>query len=300
MSLLDRRGHRATTQGTRQHHVPPALAFGVGAHLLLTFCELPAPLMLGIHGPPGEGKSTGLRLTCEAMGVEMVRPGAHIFENEEAGAPAREILDLYVQVSDRLLRGERVALVIEDIDQRLGRSDSNVQVTINRSLINGALMELADNPNLAASIPTKAVPILITANDLPSIHAPLRRDGRMRRMLWQPTLLDRLPILQSMFPEASLDAGALGELIGPDAPPSLTTPVPARVSLGTFAAARSTVFARRAERLIEQYGLSEVLPVVSSRREIIDWLQAPIGLVELREALHDVVLSQQITDHRGS
>ena len=51
------------------------------------------------------------------------------------------------------------------------------------------------------------VPIIVTGNDLSTVYAPLIRDGRMQKFLWEPNRDDKLGILQAMFAKDNMTSG---------------------------------------------------------------------------------------------
>ena len=90
------------------------------------------------------------------------------------------------------VRGKITCLVINDIDAGVGTYTST-QNTVNSQMVVGTLMNLCDNPNRVScgqdwrgEDVIRRVPIIVTANDLNTIYAPLLRDGRMEKFYWQP------------------------------------------------------------------------------------------------------------------
>jgi len=83
-------------------------------------------------------------------------------------------------------------LLINDLDAGAGRVDKSTQYTVNTQLVNGTLMNIADNPTdvqLPGSYetqPINRVPIIVTGNDFSTLYAPLIRDGRMEKFYWEP------------------------------------------------------------------------------------------------------------------
>lgn len=161
-------------------------------------------------------------------------------------------------------------------------------MTVNRQLINGELLELADKAYAAAGRPR--TPILMTANDLTSLHPPLCREGRMRKFLWEPSVEERLPILQSMFPDAKLDVERLSQLAD-------LVPAETRMSVASFAAARTRIFQRRVNIRLKSLALSEVLPALTNNAVNFDDLGAPIVFDDLVRAVPDVLAAQTVDNH---
>uniref|UniRef100_A0A7N2N7D6 Ribulose bisphosphate carboxylase/oxygenase activase, chloroplastic n=1 Tax=Quercus lobata TaxID=97700 RepID=A0A7N2N7D6_QUELO len=186
------------------------------AHLL----DIKIPLILGIWGGKGQGKSFQTELVFQAMGIEPVIMSAGELESERAGEPGRLIRERYRAASqvvqnqvrsfatftvdickwrqwiamERGSLGRRVGkmscLMINDIDAGLGRF-GNTQMTVNNQIVVGTLMNLADNPTRVSigqdwreSDFTNRIPIIFTGNDFSTIYAPLIRDGRMEKFYW--------------------------------------------------------------------------------------------------------------------
>ncbi|KAI9092300.1 hypothetical protein K1719_027800 [Acacia pycnantha] len=172
------------------------------AHILNT----KVPLILGIWGGKGQGKSFQTELIFQAMGVEPVIMSAGELESERAGEPGRLIRDRYRTASQVVQnQGKMSCLMINDIDAGLGRF-GNTQMTVNNQIVVGTLMNLADNPtrvsvgqNWRETDITNRIPIIVTGNDLSTIYAPLVRDGRMDKFYWQPNREDIVNIVHRMY-----------------------------------------------------------------------------------------------------
>ncbi|KAK4269537.1 hypothetical protein QN277_022681 [Acacia crassicarpa] len=172
------------------------------AHILNT----KVPLILGIWGGKGQGKSFQTELIFQAMGVEPVIMSAGELESEKAGEPGRLIRDRYRTASQVVQnQGKMSCLMINDIDAGLGRF-GNTQMTVNNQIVVGTLMNLADNPtrvsvgqNWRETDITHRIPIIVTGNDFSTIYAPLVRDGRMEKFYWQPNREDIVNIVYRMY-----------------------------------------------------------------------------------------------------
>ncbi|XP_022865460.1 ribulose bisphosphate carboxylase/oxygenase activase, chloroplastic isoform X2 [Olea europaea var. sylvestris] len=126
------------------------------AHLLNT----KVPLILGIWGGKGQGKTFQTELIFRAMGVEPVIMSAGELESERAGEPGKLIRERYRTASQVVQnQGKMSCLMINDIDAGLGRF----------------------------------------GNDFSTLYAPLIRDGRMEKFYWQPTQEDIVNIVHRMY-----------------------------------------------------------------------------------------------------
>ncbi|XP_058195729.1 ribulose bisphosphate carboxylase/oxygenase activase, chloroplastic isoform X2 [Rhododendron vialii] len=172
------------------------------SHLLNT----KIPLILGIWGGKGQGKSFQTELIFQAMGVEPVIMSAGELESERAGEPGKLIRDRYRTASQVVQnKGKMSCLMINDIDAGLGRF-GNTQMTVNNQIVVGTLMNLCDNPTRVSigqdwreSDVTSRIPIIVTGNDFSTIYAPLIRDGRMEKFYWQPTHEDIINIVHRTY-----------------------------------------------------------------------------------------------------
>ncbi|KAI3825745.1 hypothetical protein L1987_07353 [Smallanthus sonchifolius] len=112
------------------------------AHLLNTN----VPLILGIWGGKGQGKTFQTELIFQAMGILPVIMSAGELESERAGEPGRLIRDRYRTASQVVQnQGKMSCLMVNDIDAGLGRF-GNTQMTVNNQIVVGTLMNLSDNP----------------------------------------------------------------------------------------------------------------------------------------------------------
>ncbi|MEM9152423.1 MAG: ribulose bisphosphate carboxylase small subunit [Cyanobacteria bacterium P01_F01_bin.3] len=181
----------------------------LAVHITKNFLNLPQvklPLILGIHGRKGEGKTFQCELVYKRMGVNVVHISGGELESPDAGDPARLIRLRYREAADLVkIRGEMAVLMINDLDAGAGRFDGMTQYTVNTQLVNNTLMNIADNPTnvqLPGSYdetPLPRIPIVVTGNDFATLYAPLVRDGRMNKFYWEPDRDDRLGIVGGIF-----------------------------------------------------------------------------------------------------
>ncbi|XVF25318.1 hypothetical protein REPUB_Repub13aG0203100 [Reevesia pubescens] len=172
------------------------------AHIL----NVKIPLILGIWGGKGQGKSFQTELIFQAMGIEPVIMSAGELESERAGEPGKLIRERYRTASQVVQnQGKMSCLMINDIDAGLGRF-GNTQMTVNNQIVVGTLMNLSDNPTRVSigqdwreSDITNRIPIIVTGNDFSTIYAPLIRDGRMEKFYWQPTQEDIVNMVHRIY-----------------------------------------------------------------------------------------------------
>lgn len=262
--------------------IPVRFAETIAAHLVMNVICPPGidvPLVLGIHGPMGEGKTAMCHAVLERMGVLPVPIFADKFESVDAGEPAQEVLARYLRaatINADIAEGRHVplasrngaaaalaALSVDDLDQRIGSNpEVDVQQTQNTSLINAALMELADNPEIVDGVKVHRTPIIVTANHLDWIYQPVVRPGRMTAFHWTPTLDERVEMVSGIYPElAESDVAAIVN----DHP---------ALAITSFAAARYHLYADAVRLSVREKGLDKALVIARDARWLTS-LSAP-------------------------
>ncbi|XP_027336916.1 ribulose bisphosphate carboxylase/oxygenase activase 1, chloroplastic-like isoform X2 [Abrus precatorius] len=156
-------------------YIAPAFMDKIVVHITKNFLNLPnikVPLILGIWGGKGQGKSFQCELVFAKMGINPIMMSAGELESGNAGA---------------------------------GRLGGTTQYTVNNQMVNATLMNIADNPT-NVQLPgmynkeeNPRVPIIVTGNDFSTLYAPLIRDGRMEKFYWAPTRDDRIGVCQGIF-----------------------------------------------------------------------------------------------------
>jgi len=177
-------------------------------HIAKNFMDLPkikVPLILGVWGGKGQGKTFQSMLIFKKLGVSPIVMSAGELESGNAGEPAKLIRQRYREASDIIKKGRMSTLFINDLDAGAGRMGGSTQYTVNNQMVNATLMNLADNPTnvqlpgqyQVEEIPR--VPIIATGNDFSTLYAPLIRDGRMEKYYWSPTFEDRIGVACGIF-----------------------------------------------------------------------------------------------------
>lgn len=164
------------------------------------------PLLLGIHGSSGDGKTYQCEKVLEELGAKSFLISGGQLESHQAGEPAQLIRTAYLNAGRCMQTRENQAAVvlINDIDTGLGSWGEMVQYTINRQTVFGELMHLVDYPtSVEGRSNVKRVPIIITGNDFTKLYEPLVRAGRMTAFEWNPSLEEKTQIVSRIFPEIS-------------------------------------------------------------------------------------------------
>lgn len=240
------------------YYIAPSFLKAVALHLVKNHLDLPnvqVPLILGIHGRKGEGKTFQCNLIFERMKVQAIHISGGELESPDAGDPARMIRLRYREAGEHIRKfGQMATLMINDLDAGAGRMNAMTQYTVNTQLVSATLMNIADNPTnvqLPGSYdpkPLPRVPILVTGNDFSILYAPLIRDGRMTKFYWNPSRTDRINIVQGIFQPDGLSADQIERLVD-------TFPEQA---IDFFGALRSQIYDEQVWQFVQQVGLEAV------------------------------------------
>ncbi len=251
------------------YYVAPNFLNKLAVHITKNYLDLPqvkVPLLLGIHGRKGEGKTFQCELVFKRMGVEVVYISGGELESPDAGDPARLIRLRYREAAELVrVRGCMAVLMINDLDAGAGRFDRMTQYTVNTQLVNNTLMNIADNPTnvqLPGSYDEKElprIPIIATGNDFATLYAPLIRDGRMQKFYWEPSHEDRVGIVSGMFANDALPKGDVEKLID-----SFDDQ-----AIDFFSAVRSQIYDEQITQFIHSVGIDNIA------RNIVNSLKLP-------------------------
>ncbi|MBW4700104.1 MAG: AAA family ATPase [Aphanocapsa lilacina HA4352-LM1] len=199
------------------YFIPDRFRDRIILHIAKNYAALPkvqTPLILGIHGPKGEGKSFMVDRVLQELQANVIVISSSELESPDAGEPGRLIRLRYREAAELVkVRGRVAAIVLHDIDAGAGFWSATTQYTVNTQLVNATLMAIADNPTnvqLPGSYdptPLPRIPFVVTGNDFSKLYAPLVRDGRMSKFSWEPTFAEKSEIVEYLFAE---DGAALG------------------------------------------------------------------------------------------
>lgn len=276
------------------YYIAPRFLDKLAVHITKNFLNLPGvrvPLILGIHGRKGEGKSFQCELVFEKMGIEVTLISGGELESPDAGDPARLIRLRYRETAELIkVRGKMCVLMINDLDAGAGRFDEGTQYTVNTQLVNATLMNIADNPTDVQlpgsydSTPLHRVPIIVTGNDFSTLYAPLIRDGRMEKFYWEPDRDDKVGIVDGIFAEDGLSRREIEQLVD-------TFP---QQSIDFYSALRSRIYDEQVRDFIYQVGFERVSSrVVNSAEKPPEFKKPDFSLSHLIEAGKFMVGEQQ-------
>jgi hypothetical protein len=108
--------------------------------------KIKVPLILGVWGGKGQGKTFQVSLSFKAMNVEAIIMSAGELEAGNAGEPAKLVRQRYREAGDFIRKNKMAALFINDLDAGAGRMGESTQYTVNNQMVNATLMNIADNP----------------------------------------------------------------------------------------------------------------------------------------------------------
>ncbi len=276
------------------YYIAPRFLDKLGVHITKNFLNLPGvrvPLILGIHGRKGEGKTFQCQLVFEKMGIEVTNISGGELESPDAGDPARLIRLRYRETAELIkVRGKMCVLMINDLDAGAGRFDEGTQYTVNTQMVNATLMNIADNPTDVQlpgsydSTPLHRVPIIVTGNDFSTLYAPLIRDGRMEKFYWETDRDDKVGIVGGIFAEDGLSQREVTQLVD-------TFP---HQSIDFYSALRSRIYDEQVRDFIYKVGFERVsLRVVNSAEKPPEFKKPDFSLSHLIEAGNLMVGEQQ-------
>ncbi|MDX1977604.1 MAG: AAA family ATPase [Pseudanabaenaceae cyanobacterium bins.68] len=273
------------------YYISPRFLDHLAVHITKNLLNLPGietPLILGIHGRKGEGKTFQSKLAFERLGIEPVQISGSELESPDAGDPARLVKLRYREAAELMrVRGRICVLVIHDLDAGVGRLDASTQYTVNTQLVNATLMNIADHPTnvqLPGSYderPIKRVPIIVTGNDFSTLYAPLVRDGRMTKFWWQPDHSDRVGIVAGIFTELSgYEVEQLVQMYGEQ-------------SIDFFGALRSRLYDQQIREFIARVGLERLSTTLVNSDRPLPQFYPPQFSLQLLKQQGDLLLEEQ-------
>merc|ERR1740127_449449 len=226
-------------------------------HIAKNFMDLPkikVPLILGIWGGKGQGKTFQCPLAYKKLGITPIVMSAGELESGNAGEPAKLVRQRYREASDIVKKGKLSTLFINDLDAGAGRMGGTTQYTVNNQMVNATLMNIADNPTNVQLpgqyevVEIPRVPVIATGNDFSTLYAPLVRDGRMDKFYWAPTFEDRVGIANGIFKADGVDEADVRSLVEAfDGQ-----------SIDFFGALRARVYDDKVREFIQEMGLENI------------------------------------------
>jgi len=274
-------------------YISPAFLDKMTIHVAKNFMDLPkikVPLILGIWGGKGQGKTFQCSLAYKKLNIAPIVMSAGELESGNAGEPAKLIRTRYREASDIVKKGKMSSLFINDLDAGAGRMGSATQYTVNNQMVNATLMNIADNPTnvqlpgVYKNEEIPRVPIICTGNDFSTLYAPLIRDGRMEKYYWNPTREDRIGVCMGIFQEDNVNRGDVETLV--DAFPGQ--------SIDFFGALRARVYDDKVRTFVKDLGVENLgKRLINSREGKVDFEKPIMSLDVLMMYGQSVVQEQE-------
>merc|ERR1719460_2386455 len=247
-------------------YISPEFLDKMTVHIAKNFMELPKikiPLILGIWGGKGQGKTFQTELGYKKLGISPIVMSAGELESGNAGEPAKLVRQRYREASDIIKKGKMCSLFINDLDAGAGRLNDSTQYTVNNQMVNATLMNIADNPTNVRlpgmyntdSIPR--VPVICTGNDFSTLYAPLIRDGRMEKFYWNPNREDRIGVCMGIFQPDDIALSDVEKLV--DAFPGQ--------SIDFFGALRARIYDDKVREFVIAHGIENLGKQLVNRRD---------------------------------
>jgi len=255
-----------------------------------------APLILGIHGPSGWGKTFQCEHVLKSIGAKAFLISGGQLESKDAGEPARLIRHIYRTAGTAVLEKETklAVLLINDVDTGLGNWGDNVQKTINTQTVFGELMHITDYPTVVDNKETPRIPIILTGNDFTKLYAPLVRAGRMVSFEWTPKMDEKVAIVEKIFAELTRNECEI--LVNTLQSHTTNNSHNNELNIAFFSHLRSALYDEFIWKVIKQQGVENVLEKSkyggSAPKLNID-LTLPIALEKGKQ----LVTSSKFTNH---
>ena len=273
-------------------YIAPAFMDKLVVHITKNYMTLPnikVPLILGIWGGKGQGKSFQCELVFAKMGINPIMMSAGELESGNAGEPAKLIRQRYREAADIIKKGKMCCLFINDLDAGAGRMGGTTQYTVNNQMVNATLMNIADNPT-NVQLPgmynkeeNPRVPIIVTGNDFSTLYAPLIRDGRMEKFYWAPTREDRIGVCTGIFRTDNVPVDDLVKLV--DTFPGQ--------SIDFFGALRARVYDDEVRKWIGEVGVNSVGKKLVNSREGPPSFEQPTMTIEKLLEYGNMLVAEQ-------
>lgn len=176
--------------------IPKRFMENVACHIIAPYLKqeknYKPPIYLAISGAPGEGKTAQAIATCTQKGFYVIYISASSLSGShenEAKEKFQKIYNYAMQLKDNNL----VAIIIDDFHKGIVNDDENIKKTINTNVLIGHMMNLAEHNG------SMHIPIILTANELSNIYAPLLRIGRADIFLWKPLPSEKKEVILSII-----------------------------------------------------------------------------------------------------
>jgi len=130
--------------------IPKRFSDNIQLHIIRNLWDVTSDttaLIMGIEGPPGEGKSYQCRKVLETLGYKYVEMSTSDFGSALEAEAAKHLCAKYVEASvmSQITR-KPYAIICDDIDAAIGQWNDLTQYTVNLQYVCGEFMHLCDSP----------------------------------------------------------------------------------------------------------------------------------------------------------
>ncbi len=228
--------------------VPQRFVDRVVTHCVAAIAFESYPLMLGIQGPSGVGKSFQVRQVLDHYDFATVSASAATLSGQYEKDSVSGLEEVIRRAQDLQRTTRRMPVIlIEDLELSPVGQTPDAGMTVNSQLLAGFMMHLADDSKLVGVNLPWRIPVIVTGNDFTVLHAPLTRPGRMDVFTWEPDADEMAVMVQAAL-------RAVGANLDLQAAKSLVRKYP-RAKIATFAAAVSRCLGSRAYEYFRRTGV---------------------------------------------
>ena len=153
------------------------------------------PLLLGIQGPYGFGKTFMVREICRKYGITIHPISTSDLSGSMEADSTRQLKKEYSILCTEIWQNKHCGVLLIDDFHLTIATEETMGKTVNSNILAAYLMNLCDNPVLADI----RAPIIMTGNNFRRIYPAIVRDGRMDIFTWDPTIDDIAPIVRQIF-----------------------------------------------------------------------------------------------------
>lgn len=188
---------QSTLDGT---YIPTSFETPVLKHILINNIleresNFSPPLLLGIQGSYGMGKTFMVNQLCKRYNIGLIQVSASAFSGSVEAASKDKFKDIYEQACiKRAKEKQYTAVLIDDFHLSIATED-DVGKTVNSNLLTSAIMNVCDNPWVS----NYRIPIILTGNNFSRVYGALVRVGRMELLSWEPDDEDMFEIVSQIF-----------------------------------------------------------------------------------------------------
>lgn len=197
-------------------YIPASFETPVLRHILINSIlekktKFSPPLLLGIQGSYGMGKTFMVKELCKKYNIGLIQVSASDFSGGVEAASKDKFIKTYEEACIKRAKDKQyMAILIDDFHLSIATED-DVGKTVNSSLLTSAIMNICDNPWISSY----RVPIILTGNNFTRVYGALVRVGRMELLSWTPKYDDIFEIVSRIFNSRfeEIDSSIIEELL---------------------------------------------------------------------------------------